>query len=51
MNNFLNQKYLYGGEIWELGNIILDLQKKAPNQQCVDRYLQGLLYSQKPIKS
>ena len=49
IKNFLNQKYLYGGEICELGNIIIDLQKKAPNEQCVDRYLQGLLRTQKPI--
>ena len=46
---FLNLRYFYGGEIWRLGDIIIDLQNKAPNQQCVDRYLQGLLRNQKPI--
>ena len=45
----LNQKYLYGGEVWKLGDIIIDLQQKAPNQQCVDRYLQGMLRNQVSI--
>ena len=30
-SKFLNQKYLYGGEICSLGAIIIDLQKIAPN--------------------
>ena len=47
---FIDLRYLYGGEIWRLGDIIIDLQNKAPNRQCVDRYLQGLLRNQKPVK-
>ena len=45
---FLNQKYMYGGEIMKLGSIIADLQQILPNQKCVDRYLQGLLLTQTP---
>ncbi len=41
----LKLKYLYGGEIRTLGYIIKDLQRIAPNQQCVDRFLR----TQKPI--
>lgn len=46
---YLEQRFLYGGEIKKLGDIILDLQRIAPNQQCIDRYLQGLFLTQKPI--
>jgi len=42
----MQKKYWYGGELWSLGDIIIDLRKKAPNQKCVDRYLQGLLLMQ-----
>lgn len=34
--------YWYGGEQWTLAAIIEDLQRTAPNQACVDRYVQGL---------
>ena len=50
LKTMLNERYWYGGEVWKLGDIIIDLQKKAPNQQCVDRYLQGMLRHQTPIK-
>lgn len=49
IKKYLEQRFLYGGEIKELGSIILDLQRIAPTQQCVDRYLQGLFLAQKPI--
>lgn len=49
IKHLLNKKYMYGGKILELGKIIIDLQKRAPNQLYVDRYIQGLLLSQKPI--
>ena len=49
-SEFLEQKYLYGGEICSLGSIITDLQRIAPNQKCVDMYIVGLLSNQKPIK-
>lgn len=42
VNNYFNKKYCYGGELWRLGDIIIDLQKVMPNQKCVDRYLQGM---------
>ena len=45
---FLQQKYMYGGELMSLGSIIIDLQNTAPNQQCVDRYLQGMFLMQNP---
>ena len=48
-SKFLNKKYQYGGRVLELSKIIIDLKKRAPNQLCVDRYVQGLLLSQKPI--
>lgn len=48
VNEFLQQKYMYGGKLLLLGSIIIDLQKNAPNQQCVDRYLQGMFLKQKP---
>lgn len=41
-SNPLQELYWYGGEQWTLGAIIVDLQRTAPNQACVDRYLQGL---------
>ena len=50
LNNFLHQKYMYGGKTCKLGDIIIDLQKKAPDQAYVDKYIQGLLMSQEPIK-
>ena len=34
--------YWYGGELLPLRAIIKDLQRIAPNQACVDRYVQGL---------
>lgn len=49
-SKFLEQKYLYGGKICSLGSIIIDLQRIAPNQKCVDMYIIGLLRNQKPIK-
>ncbi len=49
-SKFLEQKYLYGGEVHSLGSIIVDLQKVAPNQKCIDMYIVGLLSNQKPIK-
>ena len=49
LENFLHQKYFYGGEIWKLGDIIIDLQKKA-SQVHVDKYIQGLLLTQEPVK-
>jgi len=45
-NSFINKMYRYGGELWRLGDIIIDLQKIMPNQKCVDRYLQGLFLTQ-----
>ena len=45
-DSFLNKIYCYGGELWRLGDIIIDLQKIMPNQKCIDRYLQGLLLMQ-----
>ena len=42
----LNRKYKYGGELLPLGVIVADLQENAPNQRCVDRYLQGLFLKQ-----
>jgi len=50
LEDFLHQRYIYGGEVWKLGDIIIDLQNKALSQGCIDRYLQGLFGSQEPIK-
>ena len=50
LENFLHQRYIYGGKVTKLGHIIIDLQNKAPNQECVDRYLLGLFETQEPIK-
>ena len=42
----------YGGEIVPLGQVWVELQKIAPNQACVDRYIQGLLSETKrPARS
>lgn len=41
--------YWYGGEQLPLGAIMKNLQAIAPNQACVDRYVQGLqLAAEKP---
>ncbi|KKN47319.1 hypothetical protein LCGC14_0664250 [marine sediment metagenome] len=49
LEDFLHQRYMYGGEVWKLGDIIIDLQNNLPNQRAVDMYLIGLLHNQKPI--
>ena len=49
VKEYLNQKFMYGSELLPLGLIIADLQERAPNQACIDRYLQGLFASQTPI--
>ncbi|KKN55601.1 hypothetical protein LCGC14_0580730 [marine sediment metagenome] len=47
--SILDKIYRYGGELWRLGDIIIDLQNIMPNQKCVDRYLQGLFFTQDRI--
>lgn len=49
VKEYLRQRYSYGGVVMMLGEIILDLQKIAPNQRCVDAYVIGLTNHQKPI--
>lgn len=44
---YLQQKFIYGGELLPLGTIIVDLQRISLNQQCVDRYLQGMFLKQR----
>lgn len=46
IKELLQRRYCYGGKLCSLGSIIADLQKIAPNPQCVDRYLQGLFLTQ-----
>ena len=41
---FLQERYYYGGKLKSLSAIILDLQKIAPNQKCIDAYIIGLTY-------
>lgn len=49
LEDFLHQRYMYGGKVCKLGHIIIDLQNKAPNQACIDQYLLGLFKTQEPI--
>jgi hypothetical protein len=39
----LDRIVMYGGQPMRLGDVIADLQRIAPSQAHVDRYLQGLL--------
>ncbi len=48
IKHLLSKKYLYGGRLTRLSDIIIDLKKKAPSQVYIDRYLQGLFLSQEP---
>ena len=46
-NKLLQMPVNYGGAIVPLGQVYVDLQKIAPSQVCVDRYIQGLLLKTK----
>ena len=43
----LNQLFMYGGEIWPLGRIIIDLEAKAMNPRAVSCYIRGLMQNKK----
>lgn len=49
IDKILTQKYMYGGELCQLGDIILDLQKLTNNQRQIDAYLMGLFRNQNPL--
>ena len=49
LNNFLHQRYSYGGKIMYLGDIIIDLQNTLKDQAAVDAYLCSLFATQEPI--
>ena len=46
-DRIMQTRVCYGGKIVSLGEVCIDLLKIAPNQKCVDRYIQGLLLSYK----
>ena len=49
LENFLHQRYLYGGKITRLGDIIIDLQNQTKDHRKIDAYLTGLFHNQEPI--
>ncbi len=46
-NKLLKTLVFYDGKVVPLGQVYVELQKIAPSQACLDRYIQGLLLKTK----